>query len=132
MYIIGYSYSSVDTKRVLLVTGNFTIDGERSNVAQYDLKSATWSSNSNSQLFLYGEDNGVIWDIAVNYSDPYNRLYTVGLFDTVTKESQVQLCSVARFDGINFEKVTIVFSNLTFEIMSMILGWRRTLFERRG
>jgi hypothetical protein len=63
----------------------------------------------NSQLYLYGEDNGVICDVAVNYTEPYNKLYTVGLFDTVTKESQVQLCSVAQYDGNNFEKVRVEF-----------------------
>jgi hypothetical protein len=64
-----------------------------------------WSTKYNSQLFLYSEDNGVIWDVAVNSTEPSNDLYAVGLFDTVTKTSQVQLCSVAKYDGSSFEKV---------------------------
>ena len=56
-------------------------------------------------MFVYGENNGVIWDVAVNESRPSLDVYTVGIFDTVTQSSQVQLCSVASFDGSSFEKV---------------------------
>lgn len=35
---IGDIYSSYEGRRVLLVTGNFTIDQVRSNVAQFDLR----------------------------------------------------------------------------------------------
>lgn len=53
---------------------------------------------------MYGEDNGVIWDIAMNKTDP-QRLYAVGMFDAPSKASQVQLCSVASSSGTTFEKV---------------------------
>lgn len=91
-----------------------------------------WSTKYNSQLFLYGEDNGVIWDVAVNYSEPYSKLYTVGLFDTVTQTSQVQLCSVAKFDGINFEKV-MYFLLLFWEVSYFLVcvGGRRLMLSRR-
>ena len=36
---------------------------------------------------------------------PYNSMYIVGAFDTVTKKSQVQFCSIGKFDGMSFEKV---------------------------
>jgi len=66
---------------------------------------SSWSNKYEPELYLYGESNGVIWDIAVNASVPYNKLYVVGAFDTVTKASQVQFCSVGEWDGISFSKV---------------------------
>ena len=47
----------------------------------------------------------MIWDIAVNESLPFNKVFLVGLFDSVTKLSQVQFCSVGEFDGEHFDKV---------------------------
>lgn len=64
-----------------------------------------WTSKYQAEVFLFGEDNGAIRDIAVNYTDHFDSLYAVGLFDTVTKISQIQLCSVAKFDGLSFGKV---------------------------
>ncbi|RYH26742.1 hypothetical protein EON65_14025 [archaeon] len=64
-----------------------------------------WSNKYQAEVYLFGEDNGAIRDIAVNYTNSFDYMYTVGLFDTVSKTSQIQLCSVARFDGISFEKV---------------------------
>ena len=66
----------------------------------------SWTNKYRAELFVYGEANGVIWDIAVNESYPFNKLFVVGLFDSVTKLSQVQFCSVGEFDGMSFEKVT--------------------------
>jgi hypothetical protein len=59
------------------------------------------------ELFLYGEEfNGVIWNVVVNRTDAsYSSLYLTGDFDTVEKSSQVQLCSVSKFDGKNVVKV---------------------------
>ena len=64
-----------------------------------------WTHKYRAELFVYGEANGVIWDIAVNESLPFNKLFLVGLFDSVTKLSQVQFCSVGEFDGEHFDKV---------------------------
>ena len=41
----------------------------------------------------------------MNESLPFNKLFLVGLFDSVTKLSQVQFCSVGEFDGEHFDKV---------------------------
>eukprot|EP00981_Chlorochromonas_danica_P010235 scaffold3058_cov165-Ochromonas_danica.AAC.26 len=70
-------------RRVLVVAGNFTLDGEQLNIAQFDIRNGIWSNKYQAQVYLFGEDNGAI----------------------LTKTSQIQLCSVARFDGISFEKV---------------------------
>lgn len=44
--------------------------------------------------------------MAVNRtSKPYNTMYVIGAFDTETKTSQVQFCSVGQFDGMSFGKV---------------------------
>ena len=68
-----------------------------------------WSKNGSEELFLYGEQyNGVIWDVAVNHSRPFNdQIFLAGTFDTVSKSSQVQLCSVASFDGLAVNKVSL-------------------------
>jgi hypothetical protein len=67
----------------------------------------SWSAKHRSELFIYGaESNGVIWDIAINRtSNPYDSLYVVGTFDTETRASQIQLCSVSSYDGASFSKV---------------------------
>lgn len=65
----------------------------------------SWLKDHSSQLFQYSEDNAVIYDLAVNRSDSFDTVYVAGLFDTASRLSQTQLCSVARFDGESFEKV---------------------------
>lgn len=56
---------------------------------------------------MYGaESNGVIWDISINRtSNPYDSMFIVGTFDTDTRASQIQLCSVSAYDGVSFSKV---------------------------
>jgi len=103
---IGYRIvECVENYQAVIVVGNFTLNGQRYNIAEFDLKSSTWSTKFGAQLFVYGENNGVIWDAAVNTSQQSLDVYAVGFFDTVTQSSQVQLCSVASFDGISFDKI---------------------------
>lgn len=68
-----------------------------------------WSTDYSKDLYLYGESNGVIWDVAVNRSNAaFNTMYVVGAFDTVSEASQIQYCSVGQWDGpggVGFEKV---------------------------
>ena len=86
--------------------GNFTLDNTMANLARFDLGSGIWTASYEPELYLYGESNGVVWDIAVNTSSqPYNRLIVVGAFDTVARTSQVQFCSVGSWDGYVFGKV---------------------------
>lgn len=90
----------------IIITGNFTIDGKSMNVAQYDISTGAWSNLNEAELYLYGESNGIIWDIAVNSTrNQFGKMFVVGAFDTVTKISQVQYCSMAAWDGAAFEKV---------------------------
>lgn len=66
-----------------------------------------WSPKYVSELYLYGESNGIIWDIVVNKtSQPINKLFVVGAFDTVSETSQIQFCSVGEWDGLSFDKVS--------------------------
>ena len=66
-----------------------------------------WSDTSQADLFLYGQSNGVIWDVVANETTSgYDRLYVVGAFDTSSETSQIQYCSVGAFDGTEFEKVS--------------------------
>eukprot|EP01041_Mallomonas_annulata_P005687 gene5687-11474_t len=103
--IFGYFNFLVNGREVIVVAGNFTLNGELVNIAEYDIASGAWSNKYEPVLYLYGESNGVIWDIAVNRSLPYNRLFVVGAFDTVAKTSQVEFCSVGEWDGVVFSKV---------------------------
>ena len=66
-----------------------------------------WSPKYESELYLYGESNGIIGDIVVNRTaQPFNKLFVVGAFDTVSETSQIQFCSVGEWDGLSFDKVS--------------------------
>ena len=39
-------------------------------------------------------------------SQPFNKLFVVGAFDTVSETSQIQFCSVGEWDGLSFDKVS--------------------------
>lgn len=96
-------------RETLIAAGNFTLGNTSVNVAQYDVATGVWSNVDEIDLYLYGESNGVIWDIAVYNSgvqgNVANKMYFVGAFDTITKTSQVQFCSVGSWDGFLFSKV---------------------------
>lgn len=73
-----------------------------------------WSENYLINLFLYGESNGVIWDMAVNRSltnEFHDDVFVVGNFDTVSESSQIQYCSVGKWNGVKFEKVISSFKS---------------------
>jgi len=98
--------ASTTARQVLVVAGNFSLDGELLNVAQYEVSSGRWSAKYHAELFVYGASNGVIWDVAVNRtSKPYSQMFVVGAFDTESKTSQLQFCSVGEFNGLSFNKV---------------------------
>jgi alpha-acetolactate decarboxylase len=73
----------------------------------FDFIDSRWSNNYEAELYVYGESYGVIWDIAVNRSNPADDLVVVGAFDTVSKLSQVQYCGVGVWTGLAFNKVTL-------------------------
>ena len=103
---IVYAVGNLKARKVLVVAGNFSIDGQLVNIAQYDITKKEWSTKYEAELFLYGESNGIIWDLAVNKSSqPYTKLFVVGAFDTVSETSQIQFCSVGAWDGLTFDKV---------------------------
>ena len=59
----------------------------------------SWSNNEN--LYIYGEANGLISDIAMDTSNElYDKLFVAGSFDTERITSQIQLCSVGAYDGL--------------------------------
>jgi hypothetical protein len=96
-----------------------------------------WTNDYQYQLFQYGEENAVIWDMVVNRSNSYSmydKVYTVGLFDSISSTSQIQLCSVAEFDGLGFEKVRNSHINIRIRdpnsLLLFKLGGRRNLFTR--
>jgi serine/threonine protein kinase len=94
------------TKKVILIAGNFSVDGVQYNIAEFDPWMNSWRENYNSQVYLYSESNsGVVWDVAVNETDSYSEVYAAGLFDTDAKMSQVQLCSVAFYQSGDVDKV---------------------------
>ncbi len=103
--------SDVDSQEVIILTGNFTVDGRPVNILQYDATSGDWSAKYQSSLYFYGESyiNGVIWDVATYHNtsseDSSDTLYVVGNFDTESETSQLQLCSVSKWNGLIFEKV---------------------------
>jgi len=65
-----------------------------------------WSTDGLTDLYLYGESNGIVWDVAINRTtSPVNTMFVVGAFDTVSETSQIQYCSVGQWDGLMFDKV---------------------------
>lgn len=131
-----FSYNDAQGGRhVLVVAGNFTINGEVVNIAQYNFRTRRWSTKYHAEVFRYSESNGLILDVAVNESSyPFNTLFTVGSFDTVAKTSQIQFCSVSAFDGITFDKVGEGLcprgtdSNIEIEVRSAVIGDNGDLF----
>lgn len=104
--LVQPAVSGAAARKVLVAAGNFTIDGQLVNIAQYDIAKKEWSTKYEAELFLYGESNGIIWDVAVNRTaSPFTKLFVVGAFDTVSETSQVQFCSVGAWDGSTFDKV---------------------------
>lgn len=102
-----YAGNVEPTREVLVASGNFTLNGEIANIAEFDLSTGIWSRAYTAGLFLNGDTNGVIWDIVKNHSystkSPASMI-VVGAFDTIAKTSQLQFCSVSKFDGFSFEK----------------------------
>lgn len=133
MYIIVIGFAvmvlcaqsrDVEYKEVLTITGNFSLNGKLTNLAQYDISSGMyvgakfcnfyvnplakyrWSNSYEAELYVYGESYGVVWDTSVNRSTPSDELIVVGAFDTVsTTSSQIQYCSVGVWTGMSFNKV---------------------------
>ena len=109
--LLNRQLSDVDNQEVIILTGNFTVDGKPVNILQYDATSGDWSAKYQSSLYFYGESyiNGVIWDVATYHNtsseDSSDTLYVVGNFDTESETSQLQLCSVSKWNGLIFEKV---------------------------
>lgn len=97
-------------KEVLVVIGNYSLDDEIVNVGLYDPSTETWLTLYQTVSVSEVDCAGVLLDIAINRSssEPYDKFYVVGSFDTVTKTSQVQFCSVATWNGISFDKVTFL------------------------
>jgi len=127
---------NIKPREVLVVAGNFSLDGKLSNIAQYDIINEEWSTKYQSELYLYGESNGVIWDMVVNRtsSDILNTMFVVGAFDTASESSQLQFCSVGGWDGISFHKVGEGLcprgaeSSTTMKIVTTVLGSNGDLF----
>ena len=131
----GYK-RNIKPREVLVVAGNFSLDGKLSNIAQYDIINEEWSTKSQSELYLYGESNGVIWDMAVNRTsgDMLDTMFVVGAFDTVSESSQLQFCSVGNWDGLSFNKVGEGLcprgaeSSTTMKIVTTVIGSNGDLF----
>eukprot|EP01035_Chromulina_nebulosa_P017610 gene17610-23184_t len=85
-------------------SGNFSLDGELVNIAQFDVTTGTWSNKFQAELSAV-ESNGVILDVVLNRSSNFDKMYVVGTFDTMTSTSQVQFCSVGAWNGQVFEKL---------------------------
>ena len=51
--------------------------------------------------------DGAIWDLSLNSTNdfPWDTIYSVGVFDSVSETSQVQYCSVGLWDGKHLDKV---------------------------
>jgi hypothetical protein len=96
----------------------------RSSYPAYVTSFFSWSAKRRSELFLYSENNGVIWDIAINRtSNPYDTMYIVGTFDTDARASQFQFCSVSEYDGVGFNKVC---GNCSTYLSRNCVGWVST------
>jgi len=126
-------------KSVILVAGNFTLNGELLNIAQFDPESESWSNKEN--LYIYGEANGLILDIALDASSQlFDKLFVVGSFDTERRTSQIQLCSAGGYDGLKYDGLSFTkigeglcpkkdsFSNARMAIYTAVMGNNGDLF----
>eukprot|EP00638_Chattonella_subsalsa_P022435 CAMPEP_0117860422 /NCGR_PEP_ID=MMETSP0950-20121206/3761_1 /TAXON_ID=44440 /ORGANISM="Chattonella subsalsa, Strain CCMP2191" /LENGTH=1162 /DNA_ID=CAMNT_0005710567 /DNA_START=381 /DNA_END=3869 /DNA_ORIENTATION=+ len=73
-------------------------------MAEFDVATNSWSTRSTPHLYLYGAANGVVLDMIVDETTPYD-LYVVGAFDTTCKVSQVQYCNVGLWHKSTFLQV---------------------------
>lgn len=114
----------VATREVLIVAGNFTVDGKSTSIGKYD--GDQWSTIGEMDLHLFSEESGTIRDFAVlEYVDKQRihetlegeesktlitgsiddqRVFVVGEFDTATTSSQLQYCSVGAWNGLSHLK----------------------------
>jgi len=59
-------------------------------------------------LYIYGEANGLILDIAVDASNQQvDKLFVAGSFDTERRTSQIQLCSAGGYDGLKYDGLSL-------------------------
>jgi hypothetical protein len=92
----------------LVIAGNFTLKGSNSNLAQYDPSSNRWVQKPGPNLFLYGQmSRGVVWSIKKATSDISERdiVYTIGTYDTIGADSQIEYCGTGEWDGASFLKL---------------------------
>ena len=97
---------STTSQQVYVIAGNFSLDGELYNIAQFDVATGTWNKKYRAEISSM-ESTGVILDVVLNTSSnaAINQLVVVGTFDTITRTSQVEFCSVGIWNGFSFEKV---------------------------
>lgn len=112
VYSYKISNNEIDSKGdILVVGGNFSIDGKFANLASFHLVNGKWDLLNSYGLYKYGQSYGEIWDIAVNrtnsklHNNGFDRLYVVGSFDTESSASQIQFCSIGYWNGLNFNKI---------------------------
>jgi hypothetical protein len=110
--VYSYNHNEISAKGdILVVGGNFSIDGKYANLASFHMVKGQWELLNSYALYKYGESYGEIWDIAVNrtnsklHNNGYDRLYVVGSFDTESSASQIQFCSIGLWNGIHFNKI---------------------------
>lgn len=119
----------LDSRKVLIIAGNFSFNGALANLAEYDYTTGAWLQNFEPGLYLYGASNGVILDIVTNSTGTkHDKAYLVGAFDSDAQTSQVAYCSVGEWSGDGFAKVGEglcprgVDSSSTTSIRSVVLG----------
>lgn len=108
---------NVEYRDVLIVGGNFSLNGNVTNIAHFDISTGVWSNQNEPELYVYGQSYGVIWDIAINHSFPYDKIIAVGTFDTESKMSQTMFCSVGIWNGIEYDRVILHNCHTIFEIV---------------
>jgi hypothetical protein len=51
--------SRAQVREVLTISGNFSLNGKFTNLAQYDISTGVWSDTYEPHLYVYGQSNGM-------------------------------------------------------------------------
>eukprot|EP00429_Kryptoperidinium_foliaceum_P009986 CAMPEP_0176002590 /NCGR_PEP_ID=MMETSP0120_2-20121206/725_1 /TAXON_ID=160619 /ORGANISM="Kryptoperidinium foliaceum, Strain CCMP 1326" /LENGTH=575 /DNA_ID=CAMNT_0017335183 /DNA_START=321 /DNA_END=2044 /DNA_ORIENTATION=+ len=111
----------------LVIAGKMSVEEAPCNIAQFNLKTQEWSLSERIQLSLYNSySGGEVYSLLSNHTtqstddddgshEPSsssklsmtrtNPSPVVGAFDTTYRNSQVQYCSVGKWDGVMLSKL---------------------------
>ena len=92
----------------IMILGNFSVSDVNFNIALMDSSARIWATIKQPSLYLYGESTGLVIDAVRNETKTGDEVLFVGSFDTPNPLSQLQYCSVARWENEEIMEVILV------------------------